>query len=178
MLNRVALLTGSKLKRLFIVGGANQNAFLNRLTAEATVWRSSADRPKAPRSATSPCSSRPRRRPRRCHRGQRGSRRPWAGLFIEALDQASAASKHLAKFSKDTDFSTGHMDHPMTRSASASPAPGSIGNDCKENRGEAALVGQFRERFRHSSMENKRLFRVSPPSKRLEGKMAPVNSLH
>ena len=36
VLNRVALLTGKRLKRLFIVGGANQNAFLNRLTQEAT----------------------------------------------------------------------------------------------------------------------------------------------
>lgn len=36
VLDRVAALTGKRLKRLFIVGGANQNAFLNRLTAEAT----------------------------------------------------------------------------------------------------------------------------------------------
>jgi len=36
VLDRVALLTGKKLKRLFIVGGASQNAFLNRLTQEAT----------------------------------------------------------------------------------------------------------------------------------------------
>jgi rhamnulokinase len=36
VLDRVAFLTGKKLKRLFIVGGASQNAFLNRLTQEAT----------------------------------------------------------------------------------------------------------------------------------------------
>jgi rhamnulokinase len=36
VLDRVALLTGKKLKRLFIVGGASQNLFLNRLTQEAT----------------------------------------------------------------------------------------------------------------------------------------------
>jgi rhamnulokinase len=36
VLDRVAFLTGKRLKRLFIVGGASQNLFLNRLTAEAT----------------------------------------------------------------------------------------------------------------------------------------------
>lgn len=36
VLDRVATLTGKRLKRLFIVGGASQNAFLNRLTQEAT----------------------------------------------------------------------------------------------------------------------------------------------
>jgi rhamnulokinase len=36
VLDRVSFLTGKRLKRLFIVGGASQNAFLNRLTAEAT----------------------------------------------------------------------------------------------------------------------------------------------
>jgi rhamnulokinase len=36
VLDRVATLTGKKLKRLYIVGGASQNAFLNRLTQEAT----------------------------------------------------------------------------------------------------------------------------------------------
>ncbi len=44
VLDRVAFLTGKKFKRLFIVGGANQNAFLNRLTAQATgldVYRGS-----------------------------------------------------------------------------------------------------------------------------------------
>ncbi|MEI9979792.1 MAG: FGGY-family carbohydrate kinase [Edaphobacter sp.] len=36
VLDRVALHSGKKLKRLFVVGGASQNKFLNRLTAEAT----------------------------------------------------------------------------------------------------------------------------------------------
>ena len=36
VLNRVAMLTDKRLKRLFIVGGGNQNAFLNRLTQKAT----------------------------------------------------------------------------------------------------------------------------------------------
>ena len=36
VLDRVAAITGKRLKRLFIVGGGSQNRFLNRLTAEAT----------------------------------------------------------------------------------------------------------------------------------------------
>ncbi len=36
VLDRVALHSGKRLKRLFIVGGASQNEFLNRLTVEAT----------------------------------------------------------------------------------------------------------------------------------------------
>lgn len=36
VLDRVAFHSGKKLKRLFVVGGASQNDFLNRLTAEAT----------------------------------------------------------------------------------------------------------------------------------------------
>jgi rhamnulokinase len=36
VLERISAHTGKRLKRLFIVGGANRNQFLNRLTAEAT----------------------------------------------------------------------------------------------------------------------------------------------
>ncbi len=36
VLDRVGLHSGKKLRRLFIVGGASQNDFLNRLTQEAT----------------------------------------------------------------------------------------------------------------------------------------------
>jgi rhamnulokinase len=36
VLDRVAFHTGKQLKRLFVVGGASQNDFLNRLTAQAT----------------------------------------------------------------------------------------------------------------------------------------------
>ncbi|MDQ2833890.1 MAG: FGGY-family carbohydrate kinase [Acidobacteriota bacterium] len=36
ILRRVALHSGKKLKRVFVVGGGSQNEFLNRLTAEAT----------------------------------------------------------------------------------------------------------------------------------------------
>jgi rhamnulokinase len=46
VLDRVALHTGKKLKRLFVVGGGSQNEFLNQLTQEATgleVFRGSAE---------------------------------------------------------------------------------------------------------------------------------------
>jgi rhamnulokinase len=46
VLDRVAFHSGKKLKRLFLVGGASQNDFLNRLTAQAThleVVRGSAE---------------------------------------------------------------------------------------------------------------------------------------
>jgi rhamnulokinase len=36
VLGRVAFHSGKEMKRLFVVGGASQNSFLNRLTAEAT----------------------------------------------------------------------------------------------------------------------------------------------
>jgi rhamnulokinase len=46
VLERIALHSGKELKRLFVVGGASQNEFLNRLTTEATglqVFRGSAE---------------------------------------------------------------------------------------------------------------------------------------
>jgi rhamnulokinase len=46
VLDRIAFHSGKKLKRLFVVGGASQNDFLNRLTAEATgleVFRGAAE---------------------------------------------------------------------------------------------------------------------------------------
>src|ERR1700744_6063864 len=46
VLDRVAFHSGKKLKRLFIVGGASQNDYLNRLTKEATgleLFRGSAE---------------------------------------------------------------------------------------------------------------------------------------
>ncbi len=46
VLDRVAFHSGKKLKRLFVVGGASQNEFLNRLTREATgleVFRGAAE---------------------------------------------------------------------------------------------------------------------------------------
>ncbi|WP_255551110.1 FGGY-family carbohydrate kinase [Granulicella sp. dw_53] len=46
VLDRIALHSGKQLKRLFVVGGASRNEFLNRLTREATgldVYRGSAE---------------------------------------------------------------------------------------------------------------------------------------
>ena len=91
VLDRVAFLTGKTLKRLFIVGGANQNAFLNRLTAEAThleVFRGSPESSTVGNFAVQLATL-------------EGSRDPvtgahaepvaaWAGLFIDALDAIPA----------------------------------------------------------------------------------------
>ncbi len=47
VLDRVAFHSGKKLKRLFVVGGASQNDYLNRLTQEATgleLFRGAAER--------------------------------------------------------------------------------------------------------------------------------------
>ena len=88
VLDRVAKLTGKRLKRLFIVGGANQNAFLNRLTQEATgleVFRGSPESSTIGNFAVQLAVL-------------EGSRDPvtgafvepvarWAGLFIEALNE-------------------------------------------------------------------------------------------
>jgi rhamnulokinase len=87
VLDRVAFLTGKSLKRLFIVGGASQNAFLNRLTAEATrleVFRGAPESStignfavqlatlEGSRDAVTGAYAEPVAR--------------WAGLFIEAID--------------------------------------------------------------------------------------------
>jgi rhamnulokinase len=93
VLNRVASLTGNKLKRLFIVGGANQNAFLNRLTAEATgleVFRGSPESSTVGNFAVQMATL-------EGDRDDVTGANPdavahWASLFIEALDQATAAA--------------------------------------------------------------------------------------
>jgi len=90
VLNRVALLTGSKLKRLFIVGGANQNAFLNRLTSEATgleVFRGSPESSTVGNFAVQLAALEGDRDDATGANAEAVAH--WAGLFIEALDQAS-----------------------------------------------------------------------------------------
>jgi rhamnulokinase len=87
VLDRVAFLTGKRLKRLFIVGGANQNTFLNRLTQEATrleVFRGSPESSTVGNFAVQLATL----------EGARDAitgayAEPvaaWAGVFIEALD--------------------------------------------------------------------------------------------
>ena len=88
VLDRVAMHTGKKLKRLFIVGGGNQNAFLNRLTQQATnleVFRGSPESSTignfavqlavldGSRDSVTGAFAEPVAR--------------WAGLLIEALDE-------------------------------------------------------------------------------------------
>jgi rhamnulokinase len=93
VLNRVAFLTDKKLKRLFIVGGANQNAFLNRLTAEATgleVFRGSPESSTVGNFAVQMATLEGSRDDVTGAYAEPVAR--WAGLFIEALDQATAAA--------------------------------------------------------------------------------------
>jgi rhamnulokinase len=89
VLDRVALLTGKRLKRLFIVGGANQNTFLNRLTQEATrleVFRGSPESSTVGNFAVQLATLEGSRDPVTGAYAEPVAR--WAGLFIEALDAA------------------------------------------------------------------------------------------
>ena len=92
VLDRVAFLTGKKLKRLFIVGGANQNVFLNRLTQQATrleVFRGSAESSTVGNFAVQLATLEGSRDPVTGAYAEPVAR--WAGLFIEALDAAPAS---------------------------------------------------------------------------------------
>jgi rhamnulokinase len=94
VLNRVASLTGSRLKRLFIVGGANQNVFLNRLTSEATgleVFRGSPESSTVGNFAVQLATLEGDRDDATGANAEAVAH--WAGLFIEALDHATAAAK-------------------------------------------------------------------------------------
>src|ERR1039458_7788042 len=86
VLDRVALLTGKRLKRLFIVGGANQNAFLNRLTAEPTrleVYRGSPESSTVGNFAVQLATLEGSRDPVTRAYAEPVAR--WAGLLIDAL---------------------------------------------------------------------------------------------
>jgi rhamnulokinase len=92
VLDRVALLTGKRLKRLFIVGGANQNTFLNRLTQEATrlqVFRGSPESSTVGNLAVQLATLEGSRDPVTGAYAEPVAR--WAGLFIDALDAAPIA---------------------------------------------------------------------------------------
>jgi rhamnulokinase len=89
VLDRVALLTGKRLKRLFIVGGANQNTFLNRLTAEATkleVFRGSPESSTVGNFAVQLATLEGSRDPVTGAYAEPVAR--WAGLFIDAIHAA------------------------------------------------------------------------------------------
>jgi rhamnulokinase len=94
VLNRVAFLTGKRLKRLFIVGGASQNAFLNRLTQEATgleVFRGAPESSTVGNFAVQLATLEGSRDPVTGAHAEPVAR--WAGLFVEALHASPAADK-------------------------------------------------------------------------------------
>jgi rhamnulokinase len=89
VLDRVAFLTGKRLKRLFIVGGGNQNAFLNRLTQQATrleVFRGSAESSTVGNFAVQLATLEGNRDPITGVYAEPVAH--WAALFIEALGSA------------------------------------------------------------------------------------------
>lgn len=89
VLERVALHSGKKLKRLFVVGGGSQNDFLNRLTAEATglaVFRGSPESSTVGNFAVQMAVLEDRRDSVTGVFADDVSR--WAGLFVAALEQS------------------------------------------------------------------------------------------
>jgi rhamnulokinase len=89
VLDRVALLSGKKLKRLFVVGGASQNEFLNRLTQKATgleLFRGSAESSTVGNFAVQMATLEGSRDPVTGVYAEQVSR--WAALFVAALEQA------------------------------------------------------------------------------------------
>ncbi len=92
VLDRVAFLTGKRLKRLFIVGGASQNAFLNRLTQEATrleVFRGAPESSTVGNFAVQLATLEGSRDAVTGAYAEPVAR--WAGLFIDALDATPAS---------------------------------------------------------------------------------------
>jgi len=91
VLDRVAFHSGKKLKRLFVVGGASQNDYLNRLTREATgleVFRGAAESSTVGNFAVQMAVLEGSRDAVTGAYAEQVSR--WAGLFVAALEQASA----------------------------------------------------------------------------------------
>ena len=89
VLDRVAFHSGKKLKRLFVVGGASQNDFLNRLTAEATgieLFRGSPESSTVGNFAVQMAVLEGSRDPVTGVYAEQVSR--WAALFVAALEQA------------------------------------------------------------------------------------------
>jgi rhamnulokinase len=91
VLDRVAFHSGRKLKRLFVVGGASQNDFLNRLTKEATgleLFRGAAESSTVGNFAVQMAVLEGGRDPVTGAYAEQVSR--WAGLFVAALEHATA----------------------------------------------------------------------------------------
>jgi rhamnulokinase len=90
VLDRVAFHSGKKLKRLFVVGGASQNDFLNRLTQEATgleLIRGSAESSTVGNFAVQLAALEGRRDMVTGVYAEQVSR--WAGLFVAALEESA-----------------------------------------------------------------------------------------
>lgn len=90
VLDRVAFHSGKKLKRLFIVGGASQNEFLNGLTAEATgleVHRGSPESSTVGNFAVQMAALERKRNPESGVYAEHVSR--WAGHFVSAIEKHS-----------------------------------------------------------------------------------------
>jgi len=90
MLDRVAFHSGKKLKRLFVVGGASQNEYLNRLTKEATgleVFRGAAESSTVGNFAVQMAVLEGSRDAITGVDAEHVSR--WAGLFVGVLEKAA-----------------------------------------------------------------------------------------
>jgi rhamnulokinase len=88
VLDRVAFHSGKKLKRLFVVGGASQNDYLNRLTKEATgleLFRGGAESSTVGNFAVQMAVLEGSRDAVTGAYAEQVSR--WAGLFVSALEQ-------------------------------------------------------------------------------------------
>jgi rhamnulokinase len=91
VLDRVAFHSGKKLKRLFVVGGASQNDYLNRLTKEATgleLFRGAAESSTVGNFAVQMAVLEGSRDAMTGAYAEQVSR--WAGLFVAALEQTAA----------------------------------------------------------------------------------------
>jgi rhamnulokinase len=90
VLDRVAFHSGKKLKRLFVVGGASQNDYLNRLTKEATgleVFRGAAESSTVGNFAVQMAVLEGSRDAVTGVYAEQVLR--WAGLFVAALEQSA-----------------------------------------------------------------------------------------
>jgi rhamnulokinase len=90
VLERVAFHSGKKLKRLFVVGGASQNDYLNRLTKEATgleLFRGAAESSTVGNFAVQMAVLEGARDEVTGAYAEQVSR--WAGLFVAALEQSA-----------------------------------------------------------------------------------------
>jgi len=93
VLDRVAFHSGKKLKRLFVVGGASRNDYLNRLTKEATgleLFRGAAESSTVGNFAVQLAVLEGSRDAVTGAYAEQVSR--WAGLFVAALERAPAKS--------------------------------------------------------------------------------------